>query len=74
MGRHLGFTTKLRNSHGSAQTPRAMLPRPFRYHRSFMYAAVTDISYIAESVASMLVCLYCAMGNVKNVCTESMTY
>ena len=46
-GRHLGFTKKLRNSHASAQTPsRAMLARPFRYHRSFMYAAVTDISYI----------------------------
>ena len=47
---------------GSAQTPpRAVLPRPFRYHRSFMYAAVTDISYMVESVASMLVCLLCSI-------------
>ena len=45
---------------GSAQTPPgAMLPQPFRYRRSFMYAAVTDISYKVESVASMLVCLLC---------------
>ena len=33
-----------------AQTPAAMLRRPFRYRRSFMYAAVSDISYIAESI------------------------
>ena len=43
---------------GSVQIPPgAMLPRPFCYRRSFVYAAVSDISYIAESLASMLVCL-----------------
>ena len=43
---------------GSVQIPPgAMLPRPFCYRRSFVYVAVSDISYIAESVASMLVCL-----------------
>ena len=61
MVRHLGFTEKLRNSRrtdGSVQIPPgAMLPRPFCYHRSIVYVAVSDISYIAESVASMLVCL-----------------
>ena len=29
-----------------------MLRWPFRYRRSYMYAAVSDISYIAESVTS----------------------
>ena len=29
-----------------------MLQRPFRYCRSFMYADVCDINYIAESDAS----------------------
>ena len=29
-----------------------MLRRPFRYRRSFMYAAVSEISYIAEGDAS----------------------
>ena len=43
---------------GSVQIPPgAMLPRPFCYRRSVVYVAVSDISYIAESVASMLVCL-----------------
>ena len=32
--------------------PGAMLQRPFRYRRSFMYSAVSDISYIVESGAS----------------------
>ena len=35
---------------GYAQTTVAMLQRPFCYRRSFMYMAVSDISYIAESV------------------------
>ena len=30
-------------------------------HRSFVYVAVSDMSYIAESVASMLVCLLCSI-------------
>ena len=41
-GHHLCFTEKLRN---------LMLRWPFRYRRSFMYATVADISYIAESVS-----------------------
>ena len=32
--------------------PGAMLRRPFRYRCSFMYEAVSVISYIAESVAT----------------------
>ncbi len=36
----------------SRTPPGAMLQRPFCYRRSFMYAAVSDISYIAESNAS----------------------
>ena len=36
----------------SRAPPGAMLRRPFRYRRSFMYAAVSDISYITESDAS----------------------
>ena len=45
---HFGFTEKLRKS----RTPGAMLRRPFRYRRSFMYSTVSDMSYIAESGAS----------------------
>ena len=55
MGRHLGFTEKLRNLRSRrlfGTPPGAMLRRPFRYRHSFMYADVCDISYIAESVAS----------------------
>ena len=36
----------------SRTPPGAMLRRPFRYRRSFVYAAVRVINYIAESVAS----------------------
>ena len=36
----------------SRTPPGAMLRRPFCYLHSFMYAAVSDISYIAESIAS----------------------
>ena len=36
----------------SRTPPGAMLRQPFRYRRSFMYAAVRAISYIAESVPS----------------------
>ena len=32
----------------SRTPPGAMLLQPFHYHRSFMYAAVSDISYIAN--------------------------
>ena len=53
LGRHLGFTyveiTEF-EADGYAQTTGAMLQRPFCYRRSFMYTAVSDISYIAESV------------------------
>ena len=47
----------LRRNYGSRRLfaripPGAMLRRPFRYRHSFMYAAVSDISYIAESIAS----------------------
>ena len=55
MARHLGFKKKfgLHEADGCSPTPPgAMLRRPFRYYRSFMYAAVSDISYIVESVAS----------------------
>ena len=54
-----GEITELRRNYGirkadscSRTPPGAMLRWPFRYHCSFMYAAVSDISYIAESVAS----------------------
>ena len=45
MVRHLGFTENygIHEADGSAQ-----IPQPFCYRRSFMYAAVSDISYIAE--------------------------
>ena len=58
--RHLGLRRNygIDEADGSALIPPgAMLPRPICYRRSFMYVAVSDISYIAESVASMLVCL-----------------
>ena len=43
----------IRKADGCSRTPpEAMLRRPFRYRRSFMYAAVSTISYIEESVAS----------------------
>ena len=35
----------------SRTPPGAMLRRPFRHRRSFMYAALSVISYIADSVA-----------------------
>ena len=44
-----GFTEKLRKSR---PPPGAMLRRPFRYRRSFMYSTVSGMSYIAESGAS----------------------
>ena len=54
-GRHLG----LRRNYGiceadrcSRTPPEAMLRRPFRYRRSFAYAAVSVISYIAEGIVS----------------------
>ena len=43
----------IREADGCSRTPTgAMLRRPFCYRLSFMYAAVSDISYIAENVAS----------------------
>ena len=43
----------IREADGCSRTPPgAMLQRPFRYRRSFMYAAVSDINYIAGSDAS----------------------
>ena len=46
--RHYGIC----EADGSSRTPPgAMLRRPFRYCRSFMYASVSDISYIAECIA-----------------------
>ena len=53
-GCHLGLwrNCRIREADGYSRTPPgAMLRRPFRYRRSFMYAAVSDISYIAESFA-----------------------
>ena len=51
---HLGFMEKLLEADScSGAPPGAILQRPFRYRRSFMYAAVSDISYIAESIASL---------------------
>ena len=43
----------IREANGCSRTPPgAMLRRPFRCRRSFMYSAVSDINYIAESDAS----------------------
>ena len=40
-----GEINGIHETDGSAQiSPGAMLPRPFCYHRSIMYAAVSDIS------------------------------
>ena len=56
---------------------------PFCYHGSFIYAVVSDISYIAESVASWANCgppnilvwlLHNIDSNKNNARTEPMTY
>ena len=55
-GRHLGFTEKVRNSRSRwlfANSSWGNAAMAFHYRRSFMYTAVSDISYIAESVASL---------------------
>ena len=44
------FTGKVRNSR---TPPGTMLRRPFRYSRSFMYSAVSDLGSITESIASL---------------------
>ena len=52
-GRHLGFTGKLWNSRSRGLCTNSSCGNaagPFRYRRSFMNAAVSDISYIAESI------------------------
>ena len=47
--RHYG----IREADGCSRTPPgAMLRRPFRYRRSFMYVDMSAVRYIAESVAS----------------------
>ena len=85
MGRYLDFTEKLRNLQSKrffARTPGAMLRRPFRDRRSFIFAVVSDISYIAESVASwekqsgleaMLVAI-CAILTVRKKRAQQQMY
>ena len=47
------FYGEITEADGCSRTPTgAMLRRPFRYCHSFMYADVSDISYIAGLVAS----------------------
>ena len=46
-----GEITEFAKQTCSRTPPGAMLQGPFRYRRSFVYAAVRVINYIAESVA-----------------------